>query len=409
MRVVVPIVAIALLLVCAPVAHAAAETGGGGNPIVAALGDAFGATIDRFFADSPPAVVGNFILKGLGWLAFRFAENQTGVAGSSPLIEIDRRMVTQNPGVIAGFAAFSGIIGGWVALSAAWNGIRCMVSVGRSAVGETITAVGPGIIIPVLLALNGLPLMDYVIQVANLFSRAIFFGTSGNPVADILTTGSRQGINQDPNAAMGAYVLSLGVMFFLMALSRMAVHGVAAMCAITFVPAMLCMMNGPTQWVFKTWMVFACGSFLGHILQAAALRAGAGMMASAFSGNSGAVGTSGQLQATLAAIATMALTTMIPGLVGMGVAAHSFGMGTLLSRLFRRGLPQRTKEVPPDQPPTQDPGTERMPRAQAEEVPTVRGTILPPRMAPVRPSSAPTVIVMESPPPARPALPAPRD
>jgi hypothetical protein len=367
------------------------------------IGDAFQEALNGWMATQPASVVGTWFLRGIGWAAMRWADSQAEVASGSFITELNRNLITGNPGVRAAYVAFSGIIALWISLSASYHGIRCMVSAGRSAAGETLQAIGPGMIVPVLLAVNGLPLMDFIITLANGFSRIIFYGVDGaNPVTETLRQGSQMGLGEgDPNAAMGGYVLSLGLAFMFMALSRLAVHGVAAMCAITFVPAVLSMTNPPTQWIWRVWMTFASGAFLGHILQAAALRAGAGMIAESVSGQQGQVGTPGQLTALLAAIATMGMATMIPAMVGLGTAAHSFGMGSLLRRMVGRQIPQRTQEVPPQPVQTQQTNP---PQTQVYSVPPSQVTVLP-RVTPVRPSTSPQVVITV--PAAQPALPKP--
>ena len=389
MRKIVPAVAIALaLLFWAVPASASVDPPPAPAPGInldglgGVIANAFRQMWDSWWENAPPSQVGSFLLRGIGWIANQQLAGQIDVAEDSGgfLIELNRAWITENSGVRAGYVVFSGLIGGWIAIHAMWNGFKCMIAVGDSAaMGETIQAVGPGIIIPVFLAANGLAIADWLIQFVNLVARA-FFGGAAATVAETLRAAEAAGVQTDANLAMGGYILATAVSFVILGLSRLAVHGVAAMCVITLVPAVLSMANPSTQWIFATWRVFAAGSLLGHVLQAAMLRAGGGMVADAFSGAQGAPGNPNQIMATMAAISTMMMAASIPAAVGLGVAAHSFGVGRLIGRVIGKKIPQSTDaiEVP-------NPEQSQAPREEVYEV--RREDVVITRMSPVRPAA----------------------
>jgi hypothetical protein len=377
--------------------HEAEHPSAPAGPTAGAISQAIWSGFDTWLQNQPPATVGRFLLKSIGWLGQQWLAPQQDLAAqdSGLLIQLDPRLITENPGVVAGYAVFGGLTAAWLTVHVAWNALRCMVSVGRSAVGELLTAIGPGAVIPVLLAVNGLAIVGLVVQVTNLIARAIFYG-HGGAVAEILRTGEALGQGEgDASAAAGAWLVALAVASAFLALSRLAVHGVAAGCTILFVPAVLCAANRPTQWIYKVWATLAAGAFLGHVLQAALLRAGAGMIAAAFSGQQGTVGSTQQVEAAMAAIATMGLATAVPGMVGLGAAAHTFGLGSLLRTVAGRRVPQRVttlREEAPVRVPEQ--GNEAEPprvRVYEEEVYRVDPRDVQIRTAPVLPSRAPAL------------------
>jgi hypothetical protein len=360
-------------------------------PTAGAISQAIWSGFDAWLQNQPPATVGRFLLKGVGWLGRQWLAPQQDLAAqdNSVLIQLQPRLVTENPGVVAGYAVFAGLTAAWLTVHVAWNALRCMVSVGRSAVGELLAAIGPGAVIPVLLAVNGLAIVGAVVQVTNLIARAVFVGVGG-AVPDILRAGDALGQGGgDADAAAGAWLIALALAAAFLGLSRLAIHGVAAACTILFVPAVLCAANRPTQWVYKVWMSLAAGAFLGHVLQAALLRAGAGMIAAAFSGQQGAVGSTQQLEAAMAAVATMGLATAVPGMVGLGAAAHTFGLGSLGRTVAGRRVPQRVT-TPRDEAPVPEPTEETPtpPRTHVEEVYRVDPRDVQIRTRPVMPSRA---------------------
>lgn len=386
MRRIVPIVAIALILILPRVAHAEvnppAPPGINLDGLAGGIANAIREMFDSWLENSPPALAGGAVLRGLGWIGNRTLADQIDVARDTGgfLIELNRAWLTENSGVRAGYAVFAGLIASWVALHAMWNGAKCMISAGRDAVGETLQAVGPGILIPVFLAINGLQIADWLIQLLNLMARAIFAGAP--TVAATLEQARASGVETDANLSMGAYLLSTAGAFLILGLSRLAVHGVAAMCLITLVPALLSMANPATQWIYSAWRIFAMGALLGHVLQAAMLRAGGGMVADAFSGAQGNLGSANQITASMAATSTMMLAAAVPAMVGLGAAAHSFGVGRILGGFARSRLPQRTDAIEDDRIPT--PERTNPPETQVQEV--RREDVVITRMSPVRPA-----------------------
>jgi hypothetical protein len=359
------------------------------GPTAGAISEAIWGGFDAWLSNAPPATVGRFLLKGIGWAGRQWLAPHVDLAAQDGgvLIQLQPRLITENPGVVAGYAVFGGLTAAWLAVHVAWNALRCMVTLGRSAVGELLAAVGPGAVIPVLLAVNGLAIMGAVLLIANLIARAVFVG-AGGAVTDILRAGDALGQGSgDADAAAGAWLVALALAAAVLGLSRLAIHGIAAGCTILFVPAVLCAANRPTQWIFKVWMTLAAAAFLGHILQAALLRAGAGMIAAAFGGQQGDVGSVRQVEAAMAAVATMGMASAVPGMVGLGAAAHTFGLGALTRVWVSRRVPQRVTPARDEAPePVEETPTPPRTRIYEEEAYRVDPRDIQIRTRPVMPS-----------------------